>query len=148
ERPLVVEAPDRVAEEVADFAPAVPDRPSRDRQPDPDPQLPGRPPGPARHAELEARDRAAGPHHARQLAQRRRGVVDVAEEVREGERVELAVLERQRARVAFAQADLPRRPRERRAPPPLVEHLRRPVDADDEAVLLPDELARDGAGAG
>src|ERR1700730_8959952 len=44
-----------------------------------------------RHCELERRDRAAGPHDASQLDQRRRRVGDVPEEVGERERVERVV---------------------------------------------------------
>ena len=54
--------------------------------------------GAGRHAELEPGDRPARTDDARQLAQRRGRVVDVAQEVGERERVELAVGERQAAR--------------------------------------------------
>jgi hypothetical protein len=38
--------------------------------------------------EVQTGDDAPGPHDARELAQSRGGIVDVAQEVREGERVE------------------------------------------------------------
>ncbi len=47
------------------------------------PRLPRKPPEAARHAELERGDGPARPDDPRQLAQRRRRIVDVAEEVRE-----------------------------------------------------------------
>ena len=79
-----------------------------------------------------------------ELAQRRRRVVDVAQQVGEGQRVELAVGERQRARRSPRRAR-PGRSSRRRASASISGAL---VDADDGAALLPHELARDRAGAG
>src|SRR5439155_8237673 len=76
QRPALVEAADRRAEEGADLAPpAADDRASRG-QADADVQLPEWPPQAARDAELEARERPAGLHDACQLPQRRRRIVD------------------------------------------------------------------------
>ena len=100
-----VEAADARAEEAADLAPARRDDAPGGGQADADVELPERPPEPARHGELEHRDRPAGPHDARELAQRRRGIVDVAQEIGERERVELAVVERQLLGAALAQLD-------------------------------------------
>ena len=58
-------------------------------------ELPERPPHAAREPELEHRHRPAGPDDADELAQRRGHVVDVAEQVGEGDGVELPVRERQ-----------------------------------------------------
>ena len=111
--------------------------------------LPERPPDAARHAELEARDRPAGLHDSRELAQRRRRVVDVAQQVGERERVELAVLERQRRARRPPAGEPCASPR--RAPPvaaPSSSISGALVDADDVAVLLAHELERDRGGAG
>ena len=51
------------------------------------------------HRELERRDRPAGPYDAGQFVERRAGVVHVAEQVRERERIERPVAERQPLRV-------------------------------------------------
>ena len=52
-----------------------------------------------------AGDPAAGPDHPRELAERGRRIVDVAEEIGEGEVVELAVGEWQRLGLALDQLD-------------------------------------------
>ena len=140
-------AADRRAEERAHLVPAVSDQASCAGQADAHPRFPERPPDAARHTELETRDRAAGLHDARELAQRRRWILDVAEQVRECERVELSVLERQRARIALLQSHLACRSGQRDAAPALVEHLGALVDADDEAVLLAHQLTRDSGRA-
>src|SRR5579872_444521 len=79
ERPLLVVAADRGAEERADFVPAVADQPAGAGEAGAHPELPQRPPDPARQAELETGDRPARLHDARQLAQRCGGILDVAE---------------------------------------------------------------------
>src|SRR4051812_21570975 len=123
---VVPEAADARPEEAPDLVPTGRDQPSRSRQADPHPELPEWTPHAVRNGELEHRDRAARPHHARQLAHGRGGVVDVAEEVRHGERRELVVRERQRLGAALDELDL-------QAARPLArnrEHLRTLVDAD------------------
>ena len=62
--------------------------------------------------ELEARDDTAGPHDACELAQRRRGVVDVAQQVRDGQRVE-----RSRRRTGALRPGRARRPSRRARSP-------------------------------
>ena len=83
--------------------------------------------------ELEHRHRPAGPDDAGELAQRRRHVVDVAKEIREGERVELPVGERQVLGPRLAQLDLPAQPVVRDPLASRCEHLRALVDADHGA---------------
>ena len=88
----------------------TPPQPERDdrsgrRQPDSHVELPERPPHAAREPELEHRHRAAGPDDPGELTQRRRHVVDVAQEVREGEGVELPVGEGQVFGPSLAQLD-------------------------------------------
>ena len=100
-----------------------------------------------REPELEHRDRAAGPDDARQLAQGRGGVVDVAQEVGERQRVEGAVVEREAVGAALDEPHLLRRRRELHAPARDLEHLRALVEPDDGAALLPHELERDGRSA-
>ena len=72
------------------------EQPPGERQADVDPEIPGRPPDAAREAELEHRDRPARAHDARELGERRRGIVDVPEEVGERQVVERGVGKRQR----------------------------------------------------
>ena len=68
--------------------------------------------------ELQRGDAPAGPHDARELAQRRRRIVDVAQQVGERQVVELAVGERQALRLAVDERHAPReRPRRARAAP-------------------------------
>jgi len=69
-------------------------------------ELPERPPDAAREPELEHRDGPARPDDACQLAQRRGRVVDVPQQVGEGQPVEPAVLERQLLGVALDPVDL------------------------------------------
>src|SRR5881397_2170578 len=71
------------------------DRPCRVRRP-------GR-----RHRELERRDTTAGSYDARELAQGRSRIVDVAQQVGEREVVELAVRERESLRLAADERDEP-----------------------------------------
>ena len=143
-RPRLPEAADARAEKAADLAPARGDDRSRRRQPGPDVELPERPPRSAREAELEHGDRAAGPYDTNELAQRRRHVVDVAEEVREREGVELRVGERQGLGSSLAQLDPVAEPA---ALDPVAagrEHLQALVDADDGPARLGQrELDRD-----
>src|SRR5262245_54501279 len=94
----LVESADGRPEEPADLVPARRDEPTRERQPDVDPEVPRRPPDALWEAELEHRDRAAGPHDAGELDEGGARIVDVAEEVREGEVVERGVGEGQRVR--------------------------------------------------
>src|SRR5579862_8202969 len=102
-----MEVADRAAEERADLAPAPADRAAGPRQPDADVQLPERSPDAARNAELESRDDAARADDPRELAERCCRVTDVAQEVGEGQRVELAVGERQRHRTRLDELDGP-----------------------------------------
>src|SRR3954452_4393361 len=60
-----------------------------------------------RYGELERRDAAAGPHHARKLAQRRTRIIDVAQQIGEREVVELAVAEREPLGLAADEGDEP-----------------------------------------
>ena len=147
--PLLPEVADARAEEAAHLVPAGRDDRAGGRQADADVELPQRPPDAARQAELLHRDDAAGSHDASELAQRRGDVVDVAEEVRERQRVELGVGERERLGAALAQLDPLREARVRDPLAPGREHLRALVDPDDRALGRgARELDRDGGRAG
>ena len=86
-------------------SPAGRDHPSGEREADADVELPERAPDAARHRELEPGDRAARAHDACQLAQRRRRILDVAQEVRERQCVEARVRERQLFGAALDERD-------------------------------------------
>src|SRR5262249_53529224 len=125
------------------LAPAVPDHRSRRRQPRAHVELPERPPDAVRDCELEARNRPAGPHDPRELAKGGGGILDVAQEVRERERVELAVAEGK-----LVGARLDELGSAARAPPRLGEHAGALVDADDRAAVARDQCTRHEPGAG
>ena len=121
---------------------------ARDGQADADVELPQRPPEPAR----ERRTRAPaivppGRTTRASSRERRRRVVDVAQEVRERERVEGRVRERQLARRAPRRAESACEPAARRAAR-RGEHLGALVEPDDAAAGAPDELDRDRARPG
>ena len=85
---------DARAEEAAHVVPARRDHAAGERQGESNVELPEHAPErPGRDPELERRDRPAAARHARKLAHGRAGIVDVAEQVRERQRVELTVLE-------------------------------------------------------
>src|SRR5207302_6587086 len=87
-RVLRREAADAGPQESPDLAPPRRDRMACDRQPDAHVGLPRAAPDSLRDVELERRDGAAGPDDARELMQRRTRIVDVPQEVGEGEAVE------------------------------------------------------------
>ena len=89
-------AADRWAEELSDLTPAVPKRPSCEREHGADVDIPERSREPFRYAELESCHDARGSHDTCELDERRLRVVDVAEEIRERQVIERAVLERER----------------------------------------------------
>lgn len=127
-----------------DFVPAGRDEPACDREPDPYVELPEWTPKAPREPELERSDCAAGPDDARELAQRRRGILDVAKEIREREPVERTVLERKLYRAPLDEPD-PFRQACRLDPSAAGgQHLGALVEADDSAAGLPGELDRDG----
>ena len=84
--------------------------------------------------------------HARELTQRRGRVVDVAEQVGEGEPSNSPSANGSASRARLDELDFLTRCTSPAAA--LGEHLGALVDADDPAALLPDELACDCAGAG
>src|SRR5919201_4328590 len=92
---LLPEAADARPEESPDFAPTRRDRAAGERQAEPDVELPPRAPRPLRDPELERGERTSRPDDTRELPQRCAWVVDVAEQVGEGEAVERGVLERE-----------------------------------------------------
>jgi hypothetical protein len=139
-----MELADARSQKGPDLVPAGRDKPPCEGEPDPYVELPERTPEPAREPELERRDSPAGPDDARQLAQCRRGLLDVAEEVREREPVERAVLERKLVRAALDEPDPFRQPSCFDLPVACGQHLGALVEADDPAACLPDELDRDG----
>ena len=99
-------------------------------------------------AEVQHRHRPARPHDAGELPDRCRRIVDVPEQVRDGESVERAVGKRQRLGSSLVQLDSCAEFAGRHALPCDGEHLRAPVDAHDRAAVLPDELQRDRARSG
>ena len=93
-------------EEPPDVAPARREQPSCQRQHDPYVELPqSAQRARRRDAELQQRHRPAGPNDAGQLTKGRRGVVDVAEQVRDGQRVERGIGERQCLGAALAELE-------------------------------------------
>src|SRR5205814_8542322 len=114
----LVEVADAAAEEAPYYCPARRDQASREGQAEVDVG----PPECVRHwrrrdAELERGDRAARANDPGELPKRRRGVFHVPEQVREGERVEGSVVERQVVGACLDEL-------ERRQPAPgHVEHL-------------------------
>jgi hypothetical protein len=74
----------------------VPQGPTRQREPGSDVQLPGGPCETGGDTELERCDRAARANDPGELAERRSGIGDVTQEVRDGEVVERLVRERER----------------------------------------------------
>ncbi len=150
ERVAAIVVVDVGAEEGPDARPAATaEQPSADRQDQTRVGAPGPPPRyGARDVELEARDRAAGTYDPGELTQCRRGVGHVAQQVGEGQRVEHAVVERQRLAAAEDQRDAAL---ETRLGDPLTtdgQHVGRDVDADDPCVAACRELQRYPGGAG
>ena len=144
DRQAAMELADARPKKGADLVPAGRDEPARDREPDPHIQLPERTPEASREPELERRDCPAGPDDTRELAERSRGLLDVAEEVREREPVERAVLKRQLHRASLDEPDPFRQPRYLDPTAANVQHLGALVEADDLAARLPRELDCDG----
>src|SRR5262249_14771506 len=134
-RIAVVEAADARPEEVADLGPARREHATGSRQPDAHVELPQRAPNAARDGELEARDRAAGPDDPRELADDRGGIVDVAKQVRDGERVEGSVGKRQLFGTSLDQLHRGGQPAAR-----FGEHLGALVETDNGAALLREQL--------
>src|SRR5262245_6024764 len=87
------ELPDRPAQEVAHLPPAVRQHLAREGEAALDVELPERLQRPRGDAELERCNGAARANDTRELLHRRRGVVHVAEEIRDREVVERVVLE-------------------------------------------------------
>ena len=143
------EAADARAEEPADVAPGRRDERARGGQADAHVRLPQRAPGPVRDPELQHRDDAAGPNGSRQLPQRRGGIVDVAQEIGERDRIELPVGARQRLRAPLAELDSAAELCTLDAFAADGQHLDALVDADDRPRRRRQgELDRDGARAG
>ena len=150
ERQSRVEVADARPEEPSHLVPARPDGGPRNGQPDADVQLPGRARQSAARAAPNSRVATVPPGRTTRASshERRAGVVDVAQEVRDRQRVEGC-----RRRTA-APRRVPRRagcpscgPRARFARG-LGQHLGALVDPDDRAAVRPDELDRHGSRAG
>jgi hypothetical protein len=143
ERKAAPELPNAASEKAADLVPAGRDDSSGRGQDGADVHVPERPPNPRGDCELETRDRAAGPNDARELPQRCARIVDVAKQVRERERIERGIVERQAlgARLDQLHGDWQVFARNR-------EHLRALIDADDDAALLPEQLSSNRPRAG
>src|SRR5947199_313542 len=101
------------------------------------------PPEPGRDGELEARDHAARADDAGELTEGRRRVVDITKEVREGERVEGGVVEREVFGARLDELDVRGQTLARNR-----EHLRALVDTNDGAALLAEQLLCDRARTG
>src|ERR671936_2469360 len=127
---LLPEAADARPEEPPDLAPTRRDRAAGERQAEPDVELPPRAPRPLRDPELERGERTSRPDDARELPQRRARVVDVAEEVGEGERVEGSVLEGEVVGGSLHELDPLVEARGGDPPACLGQHLRALVEAD------------------
>ncbi len=99
------------------------------------------------YEELERGQTAAWPHDARQLAERRCRIVDVAKQVGEGQPVEARVGEVERLGPPLDELDPVGEARARDSPPAALEHLDALVDADDGAAVAPGELDCDRCGS-
>jgi len=144
----VPEASDALAEEVSDVAPTRGDRPADSRKDRLDVGVPERARDPAWwDEELEHRDASAGFDDAGQLGERRAGVVDVAEEVGERQRVEARVREGKRLGPRLVEGDPLARTGGVGSCSAGGQHLGALVDTDHPAAIAADELERDGAGA-
>ena len=123
--------------------PAGGERAAQERQCGPHVELPRRTgkrvPG---NGELEHRDGAAWSHDARELPHGRRGVVDVAKQVRESQSVEARIAEGERFGAALDERDAAVR-----AGGGNGQHLAALVDAHDRAAESPAELPRHSPGA-
>ncbi len=97
--------------------------------------------------ELERCDAAAGPDDAGELAESRCGILDVPQEVREGECVEPGILEGKLLGSRLLERDAARQSSGGDSSAAGLEHLRALVDADHGAPVAPYELYRDGGGA-
>jgi len=139
-----VEAFDARSEEAADFVPLATGEPAERREPDAGIEAPRPKPRSARSAELDAGDAAAGPDHPGELAKRGRRIVDVTEEIGEGEVVERAVVEREGLGLADEQLDAggERRIGVELVPSPL-EHRGALVERNDAAPVAADQLRGD-----
>ena len=124
ERPPLVEAADRRAEEAADVVPALRRDAAERGEADADVEIPERPPDPARNAELEVRDRPARAHDAGELGERGGRIVDVAQEVGEREVVERGVGEGDRRGGRLHELDAVAEPAPRHG-----EHVRALIEA-------------------
>ena len=140
------ETTDARAEKPADIAPARRDRAAEDRQARAHVGLPRGAGEAGGDEEVEHRDPAPGANDAGDLLHRRGRVVDVAEEVREGQSVERGIRERQRFGAGFAELDSVAQPRSVHAGAAGGKHLGALVDADDMAAVPPDERDRDSCG--
>jgi hypothetical protein len=136
----VPEAADAWPEEAADLAPTGRDRAAEHRQADSDVQLPGRAGDSCRNEEVEHGDSAAGSHHPGELPHRCRRVVDIAKEVRERQRVEGRVLERQVLGPSFLELDSFAEARSVDTRPARGQHLGALVESDDPAAVAVYEL--------
>ncbi len=145
-----VERRDAAREKAAHLRPLARDGAPEQRQPDPRVGAPQRAPRLNRRlAELERRDPSARLDDARQLAQRRGRIIDVAQQVGEGEVVELAVGERQPLGLTLEQRDA--RCELRRAGqtrPRRGKHLRALIEPDHLDAVAVHEVAGDHPGAG
>ena len=148
QRVIVPEALDARAQEAAGAIPAGAAGRAHGGQADPRPGPPGRIPGARGHEELERRHLAAGADRAGQLAQHRRRVVDVAQQIGVHERVHRRILERQRLGLALHQLDAAVQPGRRHPLAAAGEHRLVLVDPDHAAAVAPGDRHGDGGGAG
>jgi len=141
------EPADARPEEAADVAPTRRDSAAEEGQGHAHVGLPRRAGDAGRDEEVEHRDSAAWTDDAGDLLHRRGRIVDVAEEVREGQGVERCIVERQRFGPPFAELDPLAQPCLFDAGPACGEHLGALVDADDVTAVAPDELDRHRRGS-
>ena len=143
-----VEVPDARAEEAADLAPAGRHRATEQRQADVDVGVPQQTLGLAsRHVELQRGDPPSGAYDPSELLERLGRLVDVAEEVGEGQGVEGFRLERQLLGAPLDQVDLLSETGSLHASPAGVDHPAALIHTDDRAPVPAHELDGNGCGA-
>lgn len=138
------ETADARSEEATDLAPAGRDCAAEHRQANAHVRLPGRAGESGGDEEVEHPDPAPGANYAGEFLHRRRRVVDVAKEVREGQSVERRIFEREGLGPAFPQVDPAGQPCRLDAGSARGEHLGALVDSDDPAAVSARELDRHG----
>src|SRR5437870_4526468 len=136
-----VEALDASSKEGADARPLLRDRAANEGQSDRGVRAPqGSKDRIGRHSEIKCNDSPSWPHDSGELAQSRGGIVDVAQEVREGQVVEGFIWERQRLGASADERDVSI------ARGGGSKHVSTSVEADNLAAIPLGDRARDQTG--